>query len=244
MASAKQFVLEICVESIELAREAQRGGADRIELCRQLSLEGLTPSFELMQRAREQVSLPLHVLIRPRAGNFCYSDVEFEQMEEEIVAAKRLAMDGIVLGILNSDHTIDVNRTRQLVALAYPLRVTFHRAFDHTPNLMQALEDVVCAGANRILTSGGKDQAISGLSMLSQLIERASNRVIIMAGGGINEQNVAQIGRISSLREFHCSLGQGSANSGTGQPRFFEERVRNLYRSIATANHSSLLVKS
>ena len=240
---AKQFVLEICVESVELAVAAERGGARRIELCSQLSLEGLTPSVEIMRQAREQVSIPIHVMIRPREGDFCYRDGELEIMAHEILAAKRLAMDGIVLGILRPNKTIDVARTSKLVQLAYPLPVTFHRAFDQTIDLLQALEDVICAGARRILTSGGRQRAVSGLRALAKLIAHAGNRVIIMPGGGINERNVRRIARTLAARELHCSLRQHIPSPRLGHLGGFEQKVRKLSELIA-GNEGSTPAKS
>jgi copper homeostasis protein len=239
MPISKQFVLEICVESIDLAVEAERGGAHRIELCSQLSLEGLTPTIDVIQQARKQISIPIHVMIRPRDGDFCYGDREFARMEDEILAAKRLAMDGIVLGILSPNRTVDVARTRKLVELAHPLPVTFHRAFDQTADLFQALEDVICAGAKRILTSGGRERAVSGLRALEKLTARAGNRIIIMPGGGINERNVRRIARAVALRELHCSLREHIPATHLRPAGVFEQKVRKLFELIANGNGGS-----
>jgi copper homeostasis protein len=156
---SNRVVLEICVESVDHAVAAERGGAHRIELCSDLSSGGITPSAGLMQTARRQVRIPIHVLIRPRPGDFCYSDSELEIMRNDVLAAKQFGMDGVVLGILQPTARVDIERTRALVDLAHPLPVTFHRAFDASETLEAALEDVIQTGASRVLTSGGEARA-------------------------------------------------------------------------------------
>jgi copper homeostasis protein len=234
-----RVVVEICVESVDGALAAERGGAHRIELCSNLAVGGVTPGLELMRQVRESVSLPIHVMIRPRAGSFCYSSCEFEIMQEQVANARDLGMDGIVLGLLAPDASVDVKRTRELVALADPLPVTFHRAFDDSIDLPQALEEVVRAGAKRILTSGGRhDGASKALSTLASLIERAGERIAIMPGGGVNERNVARIIQRTHAREIHASLGAPkSKNNHHGA--HFEERVRKLVElSAASGNRN------
>ena len=186
-------VLEICVESVDHAVAAERGGADRIELCSDLPSGGITPSAGFMQTARRQVRIPIHMLIRPRPGDFCYSDHEFQIMRDDILAARQSGMDGVVLGILRPDGQVDVERTRSLVALAHPLPVTFHRAFDVSPDLDASLEDVILTRASRILTSGGQSRAIDALPTLARLIEKAKGRILVMPGGGINSDNVVRV---------------------------------------------------
>jgi copper homeostasis protein len=237
-------VLEICVESVDRAMAAERGGADRIELCSDLSSGGVTPSAGLMKVARSQVSLPIFVLIRPRGGNFVYSKREFETMAEDIETAKQLGMDGIVLGLLNAEGEVALGRTRKLVQLAHPLPVTFHHAFDAAPDLQQSLAAVMKTGAKRILTSGGEPCAADNLSGLARLVSTARDRISIMPGGGINARNVTRISRQTLAREIHTSLGT-SLQSSNGHRRTsasdadrdglkaFEKRVRELVDLLA-----------
>jgi copper homeostasis protein len=214
------LVLEICVESVDHAVPAERGGAHRIELCSDLSSGGITPSAGLMQTARRHVSIPIHVLIRPRAGDFCYSDHELETMRNDIVAAKQLGMNGIVLGILHKNRRIDVERTKMLVEFAHPLPVTFHRAFDLARNATAALEEVIRTGASRILTSGGEQRATDALLVLTRLVHRAKNRILIMPCGGINSANIERIAHMTSAREIHTSVGASHLRSNSNGKHF------------------------
>jgi len=202
----KSLLLEICAETLDAALAAERGGADRIELCENLREGGVTPTAELMRAVRWQVQIPIFVMIRPRAGDFCYSETEFDQMKGEIGIAKSAGMDGAVFGILKGDSTVDVQRNSELVNLARPLPVTFHRAFDETPNLLAALEDVITAGAARILTSGGKPHAEQGTSTIVKLIGASRSRIGILAGGGISAANLENILQATHAREYHSGL--------------------------------------
>jgi copper homeostasis protein len=207
------FVLEICVESVESAIAAEVGGAHRIELCADLAGGGTTPSAGLMQSLREHVELPVHVMIRPRPGDFCYSSLELEIMRNDIQVAKQRKMDGVVLGILREDARVDVERTKILVEYAHPLPVTFHRAFDLAKNPATALEDVIETGSSRILTSGGESRATDGLSILRYLIDTAKGRILIMPCGGIDSGNITRIVRATSAREIHTSVGTSNPRS-------------------------------
>ncbi|MGC2247439.1 MAG: copper homeostasis protein CutC [Terriglobales bacterium] len=208
--SCNRVLLEVCVTSPDYALAAQRAGADRIELCCDLDCGGLTPGARLMEAARKQLQIPIHVLIRPRPGDFVYSASEFQAMRKAIQTAKDLKMDGIVLGILDQNSHVDVARTRQLVELAHPLPVTFHRAFDETDTSLNAsldsLEAVIETGATRLLTSGGRPKAIEGLSTLARLIKEASGRVSVMPAGGITPANVSRVVTATSAREVHGTL--------------------------------------
>ena len=204
---SNSFVLEICVESVDHAIAAERGGADRIELCSDLASGGVTPSAGLMQTTRRHVNVPIHVLIRPRAGDFSYSDRELETMRNDIHAAKQAGMNGLVLGILQEDNHIDIERTRMLVDFARPLPVTFHRAFDLVKNPKTAVEEVIQTGATRILTSGGEAKATDALSVLTRVTQAARDRILIMPCGGINSGNIVRVLRTTSAREIHTSLG-------------------------------------
>jgi copper homeostasis protein len=178
-------VLEICAETLESCLAARDGGADRIELCSFLSVGGLTPSHGLLSIALAQSQLPIHVLVRPRPGDFVYSSTEFEIMIRDVEHAKALGAAGCVIGLLLPDGTVDVERTKELVALAGPLEVTFHRAFDHTRDLPAALEQVIACGCRRLLTSGGQPKVSEGAPTLAKLVEQAGGRIRIAAGGGV-----------------------------------------------------------
>src|SRR5260221_1438865 len=200
-------LLEISVESLASAIAAERGGAHRIELCSDLSIGGITPCAELMRKTRAAAKIPVLAMIRPRGGSFVYSGAELAQMRRDIDLAKSCKMDGIVLGILHGDNTVDIEHTGELVKIAGPLAVTFHRAFDETPNLHRALEAVIQTGATRILTSGGKPTAAEGATVLAGLVRLANNRVNIIPGGGINTSNFTEVIRVTRAHEFHSGLG-------------------------------------
>ena len=207
------FVLEICVESVDRAIAAQRAGAHRIELCTDLSSGGITPSAGLIQVARQNLRIPIHILIRPRAGDFLYSDREFEIMQSDIRMAKQLGMNGVVLGLLDDKRRVDVERTARLVKLAHPLPVTFHRAFDLCQDLSSSLDRVIQTGAARLLTSGGKARATEGLACLASLVTSAADRIAVMPGGGIAVSDVARVLRSTAAREIHTSLRASSDDS-------------------------------
>ena len=237
------FALEICVESADQAISAERGGAHRVELCSDLASGGITPSAGFMRVARQNLRIPIHVLIRPRAGDFVYSDREFEVMERDIEVAKQLGMSSMVLGILDSKFQVDVKRTTQLIKLAHPLPVTFHRAFDLCPDKNSALEAVIQSGSTRLLTSGGNAGAIEGLASLARLVDAAGDRLVIMPAGGIGAENVSRVLQETVAREIHASLrGQqtpghdGLSNSGpsdeNGQNGDLEARVREVRRIL------------
>lgn len=199
-------LLEVCVDSVASVVAAEQGGAQRVELCGSLADGGITPSAGLIAMARKRVALPLHVLIRPRTGDFCYSPDEFEVMKRDIVLAKQLGANGIALGVLLPNRRVDVPRTSELVQLARPLSVTFHRAFDATPDLRASLESVVGTGADRILTSGGCQTAEQGSAILAELVKLAGKRIILLACGHIREQNVAELLKATGVHEVHANL--------------------------------------
>lgn len=199
-------VVEICVDCIESAVAADRGRADRIELCSALNQGGLTPSAGLISTIRGEVSIGVFVMVRPHAGDFLCSDDEFKAMQRDVLMAKQLGANGIVLGILTEDGRVDVARTRQLVELAHPLKVTFHRAFDVTRDLSESLEEVIGAGVDRVLTSGGEQTAELGAKKIADLIRKAGERIAVMAGSGINERNARQLVSETGVREIHGSL--------------------------------------
>lgn len=241
---SRKLLLEISVDSLEKALAAERGGADRLELCANLSVGGLTPPRELLHAVREKVHLPVYSMIRPRPGNFVYSDVEFTEMERSIAAASECGMDGVVLGVLKKNGGIDMARTRKLVDLARPLPVTFHRAFDETPDLARALEAVIQTGAARILTSAGAKTALQGAGKLAELVAAARDRVshvgspvqpdriILVPGAGITFSNIAKVAEQTGAIEFHAGLGSVLPYS-TRDFAAFESEVHQLADQLA-----------
>ena len=200
------MILEVCIDSVESAIAAERGGARRVELCSDLLEGGITPGAGLIAQVRKHKAINLFVMIRPRGGDFCYSELEFEVMREEIRQAQRLGADGVVLGLLNNEGCVDIVRTRELVELARPLPVTFHRAIDMTPDVEVAVEQVIATGATRILTSGGASDATRGMSQISKMIENANGRIGVMPGGGVSIKTIAKIARATGAIEFHSSV--------------------------------------
>ena len=211
-----QPLLEITVESLDTALAAERGGADRIELCAELIHGGITPTVATLRKLHEEIEIPIFCIIRPRAGNFVYGEKEFVSMKRAISVARDLGIEGVVFGILRSDGAVDTERTAELVQWARPLEVTFHRAFDHTADQVQALEDVIATGTARILTTGGAATAMQGAETLKRLVDNAGKRIVIMPGGGLDAANVSQIAAQTGAREFHSGLGSvlpyGSSN--------------------------------
>ena len=201
--SNKEFLVEACVNSVESAVEAEKGGAHRVELCDNLLEGGTTPSAASIQLAGKILSIDLNVIIRPRGGDFCYSDIEFEVMKSDILAARELGADGVVIGVLNIDGRVDKKRTRELIELARPMNVTFHRAFDMTADPFGALHDLIELKVDRILTSGQKNTAMEGIRLISDLVKEAGDKVIIMPGCGITPENIATLSEGTGAREFH-----------------------------------------
>ena len=200
------MVLEVCVDSLESAMAAERGGAARVELCSDYLEGGITPSAGLVALVRQRIGIGLFVMVRPRGGDFCYTDLEFEVMQQDIRNAREMGADGIVLGVLDEHARVDVERTRQLVELAAPLPVTFHRAIDMTPDPCAALAEVVGTGAARVLTSGGAANVADGASAVGQMVRSAGARIAVMAGGGITQQTILRVAETTGASEFHASL--------------------------------------
>lgn len=197
--------LEICSFNLQSALIAQHAGAHRVELCADPASGGTTPSFGLIKTAREKLHIKLYTIIRPRGGDFLFNDEEFEIMLNDVSLCKQLGCDGVVIGILNADGTIDKKRCGRLVQLAYPLGVTFHRAFDWCINPFEALEDIINIGCERILTSGQKPTAIEGAQLLNELIRQAESRIIIMPGSGVRANNILELKEKTTAEEFHTS---------------------------------------
>ncbi len=201
----KNFKLEIIGFNIESCLAAQHAGASRIELCAGPGEGGTTPSYAFIKTAREKLHIDLYVMIRPRGGDFLFSNDDFEIMKTDISVCKELGCEGIVTGILTTDGKPDKKRCKELIDLAYPLEATFHRAFDRVNDPSEALEDIIELGFERILTSGLRPKATEGLPLLSQLIKQSDERIIIMPGSGVNSENIISIAKNTGAREFHSS---------------------------------------
>ncbi|WP_213780603.1 copper homeostasis protein CutC [Caballeronia sp. dw_276] len=220
--SSSPLLLEICAGSVTSCLAAQAGGAGRVEFCDNLLEGGTTPSYGAIASARDKLRILLNVIIRPRGGDFLYSDVEFEVMERDVRACKDLAVDGVVIGLLTADGDIDVPRTKRLIELAVPMPVTFHRAFDVARDPFKALEDIILAGCNRLLTSGQQASAFEGRELISQLREAAGDRLVVMPGAGVRLNNIAQLVAETGCIEYHTS-GRAPFPSGM---RYRNERVK------------------
>lgn len=240
--------IEICVDSVESALAAQRGGAHRIELCGGLVEGGTTPSSGLISTVRSSVSIPVYVMIRPRNGDFLYGPEDFEIMKQDILNAKRLRADGVVLGILKKNGEVDAERTGLLVQMARPLQVTFHRAFDMSRDLGESLNALIAANIDRVLTSGGEQKVEDALPTVASLVKKAAGRISIMAGSGITERNAHHVIEATGVRELHASatasvasvmehrnekIAMGAVRGREYQrPVVSEERVRQLVMGL------------
>lgn len=203
--------IEVCAASVQSALTAQLAGADRVELCSSLELGGITPSAATIEKTREILDIEVYVLIRPRPGDFFYSSLEFDTIKRDILFCKNIAtedgkkIDGVVIGLLHENGQIDVERTKELVDLAAPMKVTFHRAFDRAIDPFSSLEKIIATGAHRILTSGQNINAYEGRLLLKELVEKSAGRISIMPGAGVNAQNILSLSQITRAREFHLS---------------------------------------
>lgn len=208
--------IEIACFNLESALIAQKSGADRVELCANISVGGTTPSIEIIQQVRKNLTIDIYVMIRPRGGNFVYSEAEFQQMKSDIVNIKQLDVNGFVFGILNEDNTINIEQNKALVELAKPFPCSFHRAFDAVSNYEQALENVIASGFSTLLTSGTFSNVMEGNEVLKKLVEQAKNRIEIMPGGGLRSMNISELNQIVNTNWYHSSAitdGTEIANS-------------------------------
>jgi copper homeostasis protein len=197
--------IEVVAYSFEDAVIAGIIGAHRIELCVSPEVGGITPSYKAIADSKELLSTPVHVMIRPRGGDFVYSDEEFETMRTDIEFCKKMKLPGVVFGILTKENTVDKKRCRELVRLAKPMTSNFHRAFDSCDDPYKAIEDIIDCGFVRILTSGRENKAIDGSALLSELIRKARGRIIIMPGGGIRKENFMELTNLTHAEEYHTS---------------------------------------
>ena len=200
------MIIEVCAESYEYALKAEKAGANRIELCKDLHLDGLTPDYESAKKTIDSLNIPVFILIRPREGDFIYSNEEFELMKRDIIKFKEMGCKGIVSGVLNDDNSIDIKRTKDLIELSRPLEFTFHRAFDIVLDPLKEIENLIGLGVDRILTSGQKNKAIEGLYLLEKLNNISKKRIVIMPGSGISNTNFK---KFNSFNEIHGSFKDG-----------------------------------
>ena len=199
------MLLEIAVFNIQSAILAEAARADRLELCENPNDGGTTPSYGTLVSAKEKISIPIFPIIRPRGGDFFYSDAEFEVMKKDILLCKSLGFEGVVFGLLNIDGSIDIKRTSLLVLLAYPMEVTFHRAFDRANNPFNAMEDIIACSCQRILTSGQVPNAFDGKNLIKELIVKTEHRIIIMPGSGVRSNNIKELAQFTGADELHSS---------------------------------------
>jgi len=206
------MILEVCANSYESAINAQKGGAHRIELCENLAVGGITPNFELSKKVISELNIPVFILIRPRDGDFNYSNEEFEKIKKDIILFKDLGCKGIVSGILTKDKNIDIKKTKELIELSRPLEFTFHRAFDEVNNPKEALNQLVELKADRILTSGQEKTAIEGIEMIKKLAVLSKNKIKIMPASGINSVNIIEFTKLD-INEIHGSFSKQEENN-------------------------------
>lgn len=202
----QELCIEVCVETLEAARAAEAGGASRVELCAGLTVGGVTPLSELLAATVKSIRIPVRVIIRPRGGDFVYSAEEFERMLQQVDEAKTAGAAGVVVGVLRADGSVDVERSRALVERARPLGATFHRAFDETRNLDEALEAVLATGAEYLLTSGGQADVLAGAEAIARLHRGAGDRMAVMAGGGLRLTNLSEVVRRTGVTHLHGSF--------------------------------------
>ncbi len=202
----QNYIIEIATADFSTTAAAVEGGADRIELCAALTEGGTTPSQGMIRTCREHFAVDLFPIIRPRGGDFLYSDEEFEIMKQDILFCRELQCDGVVAGLLLRNGNIDIERTKKLIALAYPMEFTFHRAFDRCKDPYLAMEELIDAGCTRILTSGQQPAAPGGQELIAQLVEKAKGRIVIMPGSGVRKENILELAQKTKATEFHSSL--------------------------------------
>ncbi len=241
MTPTPTFQFEICANGVESCLAAQQGGAHRVELCASIPEGGTTPSYGEIRQARRLLDeTKLHVIIRPRGGDFVYTELEAERMLDDIRMCRQLGVDGVVFGCLTKEGDVDIPLCQRLMEVSQGMSVTFHRAFDRTRNPQQALEDIIALGCNRILTSGQEPKAEAGIGMLRQLNSQARGRIILLAGSGVDESNIARIHRETGICEFHFSAREPVPCEAREADKFdfgqrmttTPERVRNTIKQL------------
>jgi copper homeostasis protein len=200
-----QFLLEACVDTVESAIEAKKGGANRLELCSNLLVGGTSPSLALYELVKATTGMKVHVLIRPRSGDFCYTDYEFQVMKREIEMFKEVGAEGVVIGVLQADGMLDINRMQELIARASGMHITLHRAFDMTEDPYRALENAKALGVHTILTSGQKNHCMEGVPVIQELVKRSDQYIDIMVGSGVNADNIDKLVQLTGAHTFHLS---------------------------------------
>ncbi|MHB1057186.1 MAG: copper homeostasis protein CutC [Rhodanobacter sp.] len=227
------MILEVAANSVASALAAQEGGAGRVELCTALELGGLTPSSGQVAMARERLAIPLYVLIRPRAGDFLYNDLEGETMQRDIEACAAAGCDGVVLGVLDADGRVDMPRCRALIAAAGSMGVTFHRAFDLAHDPLASLEDLIALGCERVLTSGGQASAPEGAELIRRLVELSAGRIAVMPGAGVEAANIGWLREATGATEFHASAKRQHPSGMRWQPPWLKDMQGGEWRSDA-----------
>jgi copper homeostasis protein len=222
------MILEIAVFNIQSAILAANARADRIELCENPFDGGTTPSYGTLKIAREKINIPVFPIIRPRGGDFLYSNEEYEVMKKDVLLCKELGFEGLVTGMLLQDGSIDIKRTVKLVKLAYPLEVTFHRAFDRAKDPLQSLEDIIKCGCQRILTSGQVPNAFDGKELIKQMVDQSADRIIIMPGSGVRAGNIKELATYTGAAEFHSSARKNIPSATQFQVLSMKEVLENI----------------
>lgn len=237
-AMSQSVLLEICIDSVESALAAQAGGADRVELCSSLFEGGLTPSAGLMEVVRSRVKIAVAAMLRPRGGDFCYTDDEFLIMQRDLVRARELGADALVFGILKPDGSIDGERNKRLIEMSRPLSVTFHRAFDMVRDPHEAFDTLLSLGVDRVLTSGLEKSAVEGMDLIAELVKRGGSKISVMPGGGITERNLQKVLKHTGAREIH-----GSASGTREGPMTFRNTRIFMGGQLAQPEYSVKVAK-
>jgi copper homeostasis protein len=231
------MILEIAVFNIDSAIIAANAGADRIELCENPFDGGTTPSYGTLKIVKEKVTIPVFPIIRPRGGDFLYNKEEFEVIKKDIKLCKELGFEGLVTGLLLIDGSIDIKRTSQLVELAYPLEITFHRAFDRTKDPLKSLEDIIKCGCQRILTSGQVPNAFEGKELIKRLIDQSAERIIIMPGSGVRSNNIKELASYTGATELHSSARKNIASAMEFKQSSMQETLENISVDFSEITH-------
>ncbi len=238
------MTLEIAVFNISSALIAAQSGADRIELCENPAEGGTTPSYGTLKMAREKINIPIFPIIRPRGGDFLYTNDEFEAIKKDILLCKELQFEGVVTGSLNADGTVHAEHMKQLVELAYPMELTFHRAFDRTIDPFVALETLINCGCSRILTSGQVPEAFNGKELIKTLIEKAADHIIIMPGSGVRSNNIIELAQFTGAKELHSSARKIEASSMAYYQKSMQEDLTTVTVDAKEIQHMKAAILS